>query len=98
MAGEAAAPTNRRTAKTWGDPGTGHDDIADAETKSVDRDGGLTGASAAPRGEATSPILKQPQMTLRTEFTDVSTCQPPAGYIGGKRRLAARLVEQLPGS
>ena len=35
------------------------------------------------------------QMPLHSEFTEVSTCRPPAGYIGGKRRLAARLVEHI---
>lgn len=34
-------------------------------------------------------------MPPEVDFTEVSTCQPPAGYIGGKRRLAARLVERI---
>lgn len=29
------------------------------------------------------------------EFSPVDPVQPPAGYIGGKRRLAARLVERI---
>lgn len=34
-------------------------------------------------------------MTPQVQFTEVSTCQPPAGYIGGKRKLAARLVARI---
>jgi len=34
-------------------------------------------------------------MDLGSEFTDVSPVRPPAGYIGGKRRLAERLVAQI---
>lgn len=34
-------------------------------------------------------------MTLGSEFTPIEPVRPPAGYIGGKRRLAERLVAKI---
>jgi len=34
-------------------------------------------------------------MTLQDHFTSVEPVRPAAGYIGGKRRLAARLVDRI---
>lgn len=34
-------------------------------------------------------------MTLEGEFTDIAPSRPPAGYIGGKRRLAAELCRRI---
>lgn len=34
-------------------------------------------------------------MTLQEQFTAVDPIRPPAGYIGGKRRLAERLVARI---
>lgn len=34
-------------------------------------------------------------MNTSLEFSPVEPVQPPAGYIGGKRRLASRLVERI---
>lgn len=35
------------------------------------------------------------EMALQPQFTAINPVRPMAGYIGGKRRLAARLVELI---
>jgi DNA adenine methylase len=34
-------------------------------------------------------------MAFNTQYTDIDPVRPPAGYIGGKRRLAAALIERI---